>query len=59
VRRITISSVGTMFDISQPTLSHHLKRLREVGIVDFERRGLRAYDCVRPEALEELTAWLS
>ena len=48
-----------MFDISQPTLSHHLKRLREVGIVDFERRGLRAYDCVRPEALEELTAWLS
>jgi DNA-binding transcriptional ArsR family regulator len=29
--------------ISQPTLSHHLKKLRDAGIVDFERRGLWAY----------------
>jgi ArsR family transcriptional regulator, arsenate/arsenite/antimonite-responsive transcriptional repressor len=48
-----------LFDISQPTLSHHLKKLRDAGIVDSERRGLWAYYYVLPEALDELTAWLS
>ena len=48
-----------LFDIAQPTLSHHLKELREAGIVDSERRGLWAYYYVLPEALEELAAWLS
>ena len=47
-----------LFDISQPTLSHHLKKLREAGIVDSERRGLWAYYYVTPEALKELSAWL-
>ena len=42
-----------------PRLSHHLKTLREAGIVDSERRGLWAYYYVLPDALEELTAWLS
>jgi ArsR family transcriptional regulator, arsenate/arsenite/antimonite-responsive transcriptional repressor len=44
--------------VSQPTLSHHLKALREAGIVDSERRGLWAYYYVVPEALEELGKWL-
>jgi ArsR family transcriptional regulator len=48
-----------LFDISQPTLSHHLKTLREAGIVDSERRGLWAYYYVRPDALKELTARLT
>ena len=48
-----------LFDIAQPTLSHHLKKLREAGIVDSERRGLWAYYYVNPEALEELSSWLS
>ena len=42
-----------------PPLSHHLKKLREAGIVDSERRGLWAYYYVNPDALEELSAWLS
>ena len=42
-----------------PPLSHHLKMLREAGIVDSERRGLWAYYYVIPDALEELSAWLS
>jgi ArsR family transcriptional regulator, arsenate/arsenite/antimonite-responsive transcriptional repressor len=46
-------------DVSQPTISHHLKVLREAGIVGSERRGLWAYYYVNPEALEELSAWLS
>lgn len=45
--------------LSQPTVSHHLKVLREAGIVDSERQGLWAYYYVKPEALKELGSWLS
>ena len=43
---------------SQPTVSHHLKVLRDAGIVGSERRGLWAYYYVLPDALKELSAWL-
>jgi len=33
----------SLFDIAQPTLSHHLKKLRDAGLVDSERKGLWAY----------------
>jgi len=45
--------------VSQPTVSHHLKVLREAGIVGSERQGLWAYYYVNPDSLEELSAWLS
>jgi len=45
--------------VSQPTVSHHLKVLREAGIVGSERRGLWAYYYVNPKAVEELSAWLA
>ena|SRR5437870_10966497 len=48
-----------LFDVSQPTVSHHLKVLRDAGIVGVERRGLWAYYYVIPEAIEELESWLS
>jgi ArsR family transcriptional regulator len=57
--KVCVCELVPLFDISQPTLSHHLKKLREAGIVDSERRGLWAYYYVRPAALKELTAWLS
>ena len=57
--KVCVCELVPLFDISQPTLSHHLKKLRDAGIVDSERRGLWAYYYVRPGALEELTAWLS
>jgi ArsR family transcriptional regulator, arsenate/arsenite/antimonite-responsive transcriptional repressor len=47
-----------LFDIAQPTLSHHLKKLRDAGLVDSERKGLWAYYYVIPDALKELSAWL-
>ncbi len=56
---VCVCELVPLFDISQPTLSHHLKKLREAGIVDSERRGLWAYYYVLPEALEELTTWLT
>ncbi len=48
-----------LFDLSQPTVSHHLKVLREAGVVGSEREGLWAYYYVKPEALQELSSWLS
>ena len=57
--KVCVCELVPLFDISQPTLSHHLKKLRDAGIVDSERRGLWAYYYVIPDALQELTAWLS
>jgi ArsR family transcriptional regulator, arsenate/arsenite/antimonite-responsive transcriptional repressor len=57
--KVCVCELVPLFDIAQPTLSHHLKKLREAGLVDSERRGLWAYYYVRHDALEELAAWLS
>ena len=56
---VCVCELVPLFDISQSTLSHHLSKLRAAGIVDSERRGLWAYYYVRPDALKELSAWLS
>jgi ArsR family transcriptional regulator len=57
--KVCVCELTPLFDISQPTLSHHLKKLRDAGIVDSERRGLWAYYYVLPDALKELSAWLT
>ena len=57
--KVCVCELVPLFDISQPTLSHHLKKLRQAGIVDSERQGLWAYYYVITEALKELSAWLS
>jgi ArsR family transcriptional regulator len=46
------------FDVSAPTISHHLRVLREAGLVDSERRGTWVYYWVRPEAVRQLGALL-
>lgn len=56
--KVCVCELVPLFDLSQPTLSHHLKKLRDAGIVDSERRGLWSYYYVEPEALEELAGWL-
>src|SRR5215216_8071119 len=57
--QVCVCELVPLFDLSQPTVSHHLKVLRDAGIVGSERRGLWAYYYVNPDALEELSAWLS
>ena len=42
------------FDLSQPTVSHHLRILRDAGLVEAERRGTFAYYWLVPEAIERL-----
>jgi ArsR family transcriptional regulator len=56
--KVCVCELVPLFDLSQPTISHHLKVLRDSGLVGSERRGLWAYYYVIPDALEELTAWL-
>jgi ArsR family transcriptional regulator, arsenate/arsenite/antimonite-responsive transcriptional repressor len=48
-----------LFGITQPLLSHHMSKLVDAGLVEVERRHRWAYYSVRPDTLEELTAWLS
>ncbi len=43
-------------DVAQPTVSHHLKVLREAGWVTSERRGSWVWYRLRPEAAERLRA---
>jgi ArsR family transcriptional regulator len=44
--------------LSQPTVSHHLKKLVQVGLLDREQRGTWAYYSLRPDALGGLAAAL-
>src|SRR5215208_2623237 len=57
--KVCVCELVPLFDLAQPTVSHHLKVLREAGIVGSERQGLWAYYYVVPDALEELSEWLS
>jgi ArsR family transcriptional regulator len=43
----------------QPTISHHLRILREVGLVDFNKRGLWAYYYIRHEVLDRAREMIS
>ncbi len=47
-----------LFAVSQPTVSHHLKVLREAGLVESEKQGLWVYYYVLPDGLQALAAWL-
>ncbi|WP_406080167.1 ArsR/SmtB family transcription factor [Micromonospora sp. NBC_00858] len=47
------------FDLTGPTISHHLKALREAGLVDSERRGTWVYYRARPAILRQLAALLT
>ena len=57
--KVCVCELVPLFDLSQPTVSHHLKVLRQAGIVGSEREGLWAYYYVMPEALKELSGWLT
>jgi ArsR family transcriptional regulator len=48
-----------LFDIKQPLLSHHMRKLVEAELVSVERRHKWAYYSIAPDAFQELTTWLS
>ena len=47
------------FDLSQPTISHHLKVLHDSGVLDREKRGTWVFYKARPEAMEALGSLFS
>ena len=46
------------FDLSQPTISHHLKVLHEAGLLDRSKRGVWVYYRIRGEGLSDLGSLL-
>jgi ArsR family transcriptional regulator len=51
---ICVCDLTPAFELSGPTISHHLRVLREAGLVDCERRGTWVYYHVVPDALQAL-----
>ena len=51
---VCVCDLTAAFELSQPTVSHHLRVLREAGLVESEGRGTWAYYRLVPEAIERL-----
>jgi ArsR family transcriptional regulator, arsenate/arsenite/antimonite-responsive transcriptional repressor len=51
---VCVCNLTATFELTQPTISHHLKILREAGLVESSRRGTWAYYRLVPEAIEAL-----
>jgi ArsR family transcriptional regulator len=51
-----VCDLNEAFELSQPTISHHLKVLHEAGLLDREKRGVWVYYRARTEALASLGA---
>jgi ArsR family transcriptional regulator, arsenate/arsenite/antimonite-responsive transcriptional repressor len=56
---VCVCDLTSAFDLSQPTISHHLKVLREAGLIDSQRRGTWVYYRLVPAALERVAVLLS
>ncbi|GGR08331.1 ArsR/SmtB family transcription factor [Streptomyces pilosus] len=56
---VCVCEMTPAFDLSQPTISHHLKLLRQAGLIDCERRGTWVYYWVLPGVLDQLAAFLT
>jgi ArsR family transcriptional regulator, arsenate/arsenite/antimonite-responsive transcriptional repressor len=54
-----VCDISDGFDVTQPTISHHLKVLRDAGLLVAERRASWVYYAVVPEALGKLSSLLS
>jgi len=49
-----VCDLSEVFELTGPTISHHLKVLREAGLVEASRRGTWAYYRLVPDAVREL-----
>ena len=56
---VCVCDLTNEFALGAPTISHHLRVLREAGLVDSERRGTWVYYSIRHEALAQLALLLS
>jgi ArsR family transcriptional regulator len=56
---VCVCDLTGQFEVSGPTISHHLRVLREAGLVDCERRGTWVYYWPMPQRLQWISALLS
>jgi ArsR family transcriptional regulator, arsenate/arsenite/antimonite-responsive transcriptional repressor len=56
---ICVCDVEANFDLSQPTISHHLKILRDAGLIESEQRGLWVYHRIRPDTFATAQQFLA
>lgn len=56
---VCVCELTPAFELSQPTISHHLKLLRQAGLIDCERRGTWVYYWLLPETTDKLAALLT
>jgi ArsR family transcriptional regulator len=54
-----VCDLNGLFDLSQPTISHHLKVLHDAGLLDREKRGVWVYYKARQDALDSIAALIS
>jgi ArsR family transcriptional regulator, arsenate/arsenite/antimonite-responsive transcriptional repressor len=54
-----VCDISGGFEVSQPTISHHLKVLRDAGLLTSQRRASWVYYAVVPEALRDLSSLLN
>ena len=56
---VCVCELVAEFELSQPTISHHLRILRDAGLVDSSRRGTWAYYRIVPETVQGLARTLA
>lgn len=54
-RPSTVTELIEQVGLSQPLVSHHLKRLRDAGLVDMRRTGRETVCTLRPQVFDETT----
>ena len=54
--KVCVCDIESAVPVKQPTVSHHLRLLRDAGLVDCERQGLWAYYFLKRQAFSELQA---
>ena len=55
----TAGEIGSQFDMTGATISHHLSVLREAGLISDDRRGKYIYYELNLSVLDEITGWIA
>ena len=58
-RAKTAGEIGSHFDMTGATISHHLSMLREAGLISDQRRGKYIYYELNLSVLDEITGWIA
>lgn len=56
--QVCVCDIVDNFDLSQPTISHHLRLLKDAGLIDAEKHGLWVYYQLKPQALDAVRSFL-